>query len=40
VAALQSGVNGEPDFRRAAEVQKILDLCFVSDAEGRRLTTN
>jgi len=40
VAALQSGVNGDPDFRRAAEVQKILDLCFVSDAQGRMLATN
>ena len=38
VAALLSGVNGEPDFRRAAEVQKLLDLCFVSDAEGRTVT--
>ena len=35
--ALLSGENGEPDFRRAAEVQRLLDLCFVSDAEGRRL---
>lgn len=35
--ALLSGVNGEPDFRRAAEIQKLLDLAFVSDAEGRML---
>jgi predicted dehydrogenase len=39
-AALQSGVNGEPDFRRATEVQKILDLCFMSAAEDRMLKTN
>ena len=37
--ALSSGVNGEPDFRRAAEIQKLLDLCFVSDEEGRVLAT-
>jgi predicted dehydrogenase len=37
VAALRSGVNGSPDFRRAAEVQRILDLCIASDAQGRRL---
>lgn len=37
--AIASGVNGEPDFRRAAEIQKILDLCFVSDAEKRMLAT-
>lgn len=36
-AALHAGRNGEPDFRRAAEMQRILDLCFQSDAEGRRL---
>lgn len=33
--ALMSGDNGQPDFRHAAEVQKLLDLCFVSDGEGR-----
>ena len=37
--ALFDGVNGVPDFRRAAEVQKLLDLCFVSDAERRMLPT-
>lgn len=37
VLALLSGVNGEPDFRHAAEVQKLLDLCFVSDEERRML---
>ena len=35
--ALLSGVNGDPSFRHAAEVQKLLDLAFVSDAEGRML---
>jgi predicted dehydrogenase len=35
IIALLSGENGDPSFRRAAEVQKLLDLCFVSDAEGR-----
>ncbi|KQT57493.1 MULTISPECIES: Gfo/Idh/MocA family protein [unclassified Aureimonas] len=35
--ALLSGENGQPDFRHAAEVQKLLDLCFVSDREGRML---
>ncbi|RYF72144.1 MAG: gfo/Idh/MocA family oxidoreductase, partial [Cytophagaceae bacterium] len=38
VLALLSGENGEPSFRRAADVQKLLDLCFVSDAEGRTLS--
>jgi len=37
VIALLSGVNGEPDFRHAARVQKLLDLAFVADAEGRML---
>ena len=35
--ALLTGENGEPSFRHAAAVQKLLDLCFVSDAEGRML---
>jgi predicted dehydrogenase len=37
VIALLSGENGEPDFRHATKVQRLLDLCFVSDAEGRML---
>jgi predicted dehydrogenase len=35
--ALMTGENGQPDFRHAAEIQKLLDLCFVSDREGRWL---
>lgn len=35
--ALLSGENGDPSFRRAMEVQKLLDLAFASDAEGRLL---
>ena len=38
--AMMSGDNGQPDFRRAAEIQKLLDLCFVSDREGRMLTVD
>lgn len=38
VLALLSGVNGQPDFRHAANVQRLLDLCIVSDAERRMLT--
>ncbi len=34
-AALASGLNGEPTFREAADIQRLLDLCVVSDAEGR-----
>ena len=36
--ALLTGENGDPSFRHAAEVQKLLDLAFVSDAEGRMLS--
>jgi predicted dehydrogenase len=35
--ALLSGENGEPSFRHAADVQRLLDLAFASDAEGRLL---
>ncbi len=27
-AALRSGINGDPDFRRAADIQRVLDLCL------------
>ena len=33
-------MNGEPDFRHATRVQKLLDLAFVSDAEGRMLAVD
>ncbi len=32
--AVCSGRNGTPDFRHAADLQKILDLCRTSDAQG------
>jgi len=35
--ALLTRENGDPSFRHAAGVQKLLDLAFVSDAEGRML---
>ena len=38
--ALMTGENGQPSFRHAAGIQKLLDLCFVSDAEGRMLTVD
>ncbi|BCP53313.1 oxidoreductase [Kaistia sp. 32K] len=36
--AVQTGVNGDPSFRRAAEIQRILDLCFDQDvARGKKI---
>ncbi len=35
--ALLTGENGEPSFRRGAEMQRLVDLAFASDAEGRTL---
>ncbi len=32
IDACNSGINGEPTFRRAADVQRILDLCFAQEA--------
>lgn len=40
VIALLSGENGAPDFRHAAQIQNLIDLAFVSDAEGRRVTVD
>lgn len=33
-AALASGVNGDPDFRRAANIQRVLDLCLENSGTG------
>ena len=35
--ALLSGVNGDPSFRRAAEIQKLIDAAFESSASDRRV---
>ncbi len=35
--ALASGVNGDPSFRRAADIQKLIDGAFDSAALGRRV---
>lgn len=36
--AVRTGINGDPSFRYAAELQKVLDLGFVSNAERRELS--
>ena len=36
--ALISGENGDPSFRRAAEIQKLIDAAFESSASDRRVT--
>jgi len=33
IKAIRGGPSGEPDFARGAEVQKVLDACFVSEAK-------
>jgi predicted dehydrogenase len=35
--AVQAGKNQQPDFRHAAELQRVLDLAIVSDGEHREL---
>jgi predicted dehydrogenase len=35
ITAIQTGVPGEPDFARGAEIQKVLDACFESDRTRR-----
>jgi predicted dehydrogenase len=34
INAIVAGQNGEPDFRRAAALQRVLDLCFDNDGRG------
>ena len=36
--AVRTGVNGEPDFRHAARLQKVLDLAMDSDERGAPIT--
>lgn len=35
IEAVLTGRNDMPDFRRATQMQEVLDLCFVSDADGK-----
>lgn len=35
-AAVKAGATVDPAFRRASDIQKILDLCVVADADGQR----
>lgn len=35
IKAIRTGRQDQPDFARGAEIQKVLDACFVSDAEKR-----
>ncbi len=35
IAAIRSGTQGEADFARGAEVQRVLDACFASDLKRR-----
>jgi predicted dehydrogenase len=32
--ALRTGINGDPDFRRAAKIQRVLDLCLEAGDRG------
>lgn len=34
ISAIVEGKNGDPDFRRAADLQRVLDLCFDNDGKG------
>lgn len=34
INAIVAGKNGDPDFRRAADLQRVLDLCFDNDGKG------
>jgi predicted dehydrogenase len=34
IRSIRTGVNDQPDFARGAAIQKVMDSCFASDAEG------
>lgn len=37
IKSIRTGINAQPDFKRGAEAQKILDAAFISDAKGQRV---
>lgn len=37
IASIKSGENDQPDFRRGAAVQRVLDKCFESNEKGRAI---
>lgn len=37
IDAIRAGTPAEPDFHRGAEVQRVLDACLASNADGRRV---
>ncbi|MER9797088.1 hypothetical protein NKJ36_08065 [Mesorhizobium sp. M0142] len=40
IDAVRNGVQAEPSFRHAAELQKVLDLAVVSDEKRAELSTH
>jgi predicted dehydrogenase len=38
IRSIRTGTNDQPDFARGAAIQKVLDACFQSDAEGRTIS--
>jgi predicted dehydrogenase len=38
-AAVKAGVNDQPDFRHATNLQKVLDLATMTDRERREMAT-
>jgi predicted dehydrogenase len=38
--AVRAGRNQQPDFRHAAELQRVLDLAMASDIEHKELATH
>jgi predicted dehydrogenase len=39
-ASVRSGINQQPDFRHAANLQRVIDLAIVSDSEHKELATH
>jgi predicted dehydrogenase len=37
IKSIRTGKNDQPDFARGAAIQKVLDACFQSDAEGKTI---
>jgi len=38
IRSIQKGVNDQPDFARGAEIQQVLDACYVSDSKDKTVS--
>ena len=40
IHSIKTGKNDQPDFKRGADIQKILDSCFISSEQDQWIDLN